>query len=301
MENAKWLEERRKGVGGSDIAAIMGLSPWKSAYQVYQEKRGDVKDWEGNPQMDWGKRMEPAIRQWYSDQTGRSVRLPNKIMYHKNYPFLLASLDGFTDDGRVVEIKTARSGAQWGEPGTNQIPDSYTLQCQHYMLVSGFPVADVAVSIGGAPPELYEVPTDPEIHEMIIKAAGDFWQRVVDGNPPEIVSYSDAVARFGKSSMEGFIVASEENVTQYESLVKILAQKKEAEALEEELKARLIVAIGEAGDTLADVTGRVLCTYKLAKGRRTLDAKALEKEVPDVYFKYLKTGAPSRRFLIKGE
>ena len=114
MDHALWLEERRKGIGGSDVAAIMGLSPWKTAYQIYQDKRGEVKDFEGSAVMDWGKRMEPAIRQWYSDQTGRSVRLPDKILYHPVHQFMLASLDGFTDDNRVVEIKTARYSKDWG-------------------------------------------------------------------------------------------------------------------------------------------------------------------------------------------
>src|SRR3990167_10245335 len=92
MDEAKWLEERRKGIGGSDIAAIRGLSPWKTAYQVYEEKRKEVGEGEGNTATDGGRRLEPAIRQWYSDQTGRSVKLPDKILYHKKYPFMLASL-----------------------------------------------------------------------------------------------------------------------------------------------------------------------------------------------------------------
>ena len=88
------------------------------------------------------------------------MRLPEKILYHSKYPFMLASLDGFTDDNRVVEIKTARSGKGWGEPGSNEIPDYYILQVQHYMIVTGFEVTDVPVSIAGGSPELYEVPAD---------------------------------------------------------------------------------------------------------------------------------------------
>ena len=113
-----------------------------------------VEDWAGNELTDWGKRMEPAIRQWYSDTTGRDVRLPDKILYHPRHPFMLASLDGFTDDGRVVEIKTARSGRGWGEPETNQVPDYYALQVHHYMTVTGFSVADIPVSIAGGNPFL---------------------------------------------------------------------------------------------------------------------------------------------------
>ena len=128
LEGPVWLEERRKGIGGSDIAAIMGLSPFRTPFQVYQEKRREVVPWQGNETTDWGKRMEPAIRQWYSDQTGRAVRVPDRIITHSRYPFMLASIDGFTDDPlRGLEIKTARSAKGWGEPGSNEIPDYYVL------------------------------------------------------------------------------------------------------------------------------------------------------------------------------
>lgn len=300
MDGPQWLEERRKGVGGSDVAAIMGLSPWKTAYQVYQEKRKEVKDWQGNERTDWGKRMEPAIRQWYSDQTGRPVRVPDKIITHSKYPFMLASLDGFTDDRRVVEIKTARSAKGWGEPGTDEIPDYYRVQVEHYMVVTGFEVADVPVSIAGGSPELYEVPSDRELQEMIIEACAAFWKRVIEGNPPDAVCYSDAVARFGHSAAKGAVVASSEVLDAVIDLRSVRDSKASLEAREEELRGRLIIALGDAGDTLVDAAGATLLTYRLSSGRKLFDAKALERERPEIYQQYLKQAEPARRFLLKG-
>ena len=300
MENeALWLEERRKGIGGSDIAAILGMNPWKTAYQVYREKRKEVDPWVGNEATDWGKRMEPAIRQWYSDVTGRSVRLPDKILYHARYPFMLASLDGFTDDGRVVEIKTARSGKDWGEPGTNEIPDYYHLQVQHYMVVTGFEVTDVPVSIAGGSPELYEVPHDRELQELIVDAAATFWQRVVDGNPPDAVTYADAIQRYGRSQTQGAVIASTEDIIRIDELRGVKETIKEQEAIEEELRGKLIITLGDLGDTLIDSSGQTLLTYKLSKGKSMFDAKTLEKELPEIYQKYLKQSEPTRRFLVK--
>lgn len=299
MDHANWLEERRKGIGGSDIAAILGLSPWKTAYQVYREKRKEVEDWQGNEGTDWGKRMEPAIRQWYSDTTGRSVRLPDKIMYHSKHPFMLASLDGFTDDGRIVEIKTARSGKKWGEPGTDQVPDYYAVQVHHYMTVTGLEVADVPVSIAGGSPVLYEIPADKEISQMIIDASAAFWARVVDGNPPEPVTYADAVARFGSIKKEGAVQAGPEeaaNVVTLQSYREIIADYKEREEL---VKGKLIIALGERGDTLINNDGSILLTYKLANGRKSFDTKAFEKDYPELYQCYVKVGEPSKRFLLK--
>jgi putative phage-type endonuclease len=299
MEKALWLEERRKGIGGSDVAAILGLSPWKSAYQVYREKRKEVEDFQGNEATDWGKRMEPAIRQWYSDQTGRSVRLPDKIMYSDKYPFMLASLDGFTDCGRVVEIKTARSGKGWGEPGTNEIPDYYAVQCHHYMAVTGFEVTDLPVSIGGGSPALYELPADKEIQEMIIEAEAAFWQRVVDGNPPDPVTYADAVQRFGMSLAAGTVIANEDILKAVSELKKTQIDIKALELAAEILKSTIIVTLGNSGDTLISSEGLTLCTYKLAKGRETFDSKRFMKEHPELYPLYVKSGDPSRRFLLK--
>jgi putative phage-type endonuclease len=298
-EGPQWLEERRKGIGGSDVAAIMGLSPWKTPYRVYQEKRKEVDDWQGNEATDWGKRQEPVIRQWYSDTTGRCVYLPEKILFHGKYPFMLASLDGYTDGRRIVEIKTARSSKGWGEPGTNEIPDYYALQVQHYLCVTGFEVADVPVSIGGGSPELYEVPADRELQEMMIEAEVAFWQRVVDGTPPEPTTYADAVQRFGKIRADGAVIAPEEALHRLNDLRSVREQINELQAKEEELKGKLIITLGDHGDTLIDNGGNTLLTYKLANGRKSFDAKALEKEMPEIYQKYLKNGEPSRRFLLK--
>lgn len=299
MEHTEWLEERRKGIGGSDVAAIMGLNPWKTPYRVYQEKRKEVEDWQGNAATDWGKRMEPAIRQWYSDQTGRPVRLPQKIMFSTNHPFMLANLDGFTDDGRIVEIKTARSGKDWGEPGTSEIPDYYILQVQHYMVVTGFEVADVAVSIGGGSPSLYEVDADEELQGYIIEACERFWKRVQAGDPPEPVSYADAVQRYGRSKAAGAVIANGGVVQLVEDLRAVRRRMNELQTEESDFKAEIISYLGDLGDTLVSTDGSTLVTYKLSKGRTTLDVKALQKEMPEIYERFAKTEEPSRRFLLK--
>lgn len=299
MEGPQWLEERRKLIGGSDVAAIMGMNPWKTAYRVYQEKRKEVEDWQGNEATDWGKRLEPALRQWYSDVSGRPVRLPDKIIVSGKYPFMGASLDGYTDDGRIVEIKTARNGRGWGNPGTNEIPDCYVLQVQHYMIVTGFEVTDIPVSIAGGPPELYEVPADRELQEMIIEVCANFWRRVQEGNPPDPVTYADAVARYGKSNAEGSVIASEGALAGVAELKHLIAQRKELEAVEEDVKGRIIRFLGDTADTLVDSAGQTLVTYKLANGRKSFDAKAFEKDHPNLYLKYIKTSEPQRRFLVK--
>jgi putative phage-type endonuclease len=295
----EWLAERKNGLGGSDMAALFGLSPWKSRYQLYMDKKGLTPDIEETEAMRMGKIMEPALRQFYSDTTGRAVRVPDKIIYHKEYPFIFANPDGLTDDLRVVELKTSKFQKGWGEPGSAEIPEYYALQCQHYMCVTGFKVCDVVVSIGGALPIMYELPADDELHELMVDEGKRFWDELQKGIEPTPISFSDAVSKFKLSSTVGIVYADAEIIATVEALRGVVEQVKELEAQDDALRAKIVVALGDNGDTLLDATGKTLVTWKMAAGRKTVDTKALEKEEPLIYAKYLKVGDPTRRFLLK--
>ena len=106
----KWLADRRSGLGGTDASAIMGVSKFKTPYQVYLDKLGELPEQPDNDRMRYGRMQEPVIRQWYADTTGRSVTVPVGVVRHDKYSFILGSFDGLTDDGRLLEIKTAQRG-----------------------------------------------------------------------------------------------------------------------------------------------------------------------------------------------
>lgn len=294
----QWLKERRLGIGGSDAAAVLGLSKWKTPYDVYADKLGLADPIPDNEAMLWGRLQEPLIRQQYADRTGRAVTVPNAPLVHPVHAFMRANLDGATDDKRVFEAKTARTAQDWGEPGTDEVPQPYLLQVQHYMAVAGFVVADVAVLIGGSDFRIYEVPADPELQEMMIEAEAAFWDRVQRRDPPEPVTLADAQARFGRSSRAGVVVATEAVEEAVHRLLAIKAQIKGLEGDEGDAKAIVMSALGEM-DTLASPGGQVLVTWKAAKAAQRFDAKALQAAHPDLYAQFLKTGEPSRRLLIK--
>lgn len=299
LDREAWLAERRRGVGGSDVAAILGLSPYRTPLDVFRDKRGDLVDQPENAPMRWGNLLEPVVRQEYSDVTGREVLMPDRMLAHGTHEFMLANLDGYTADGRVVEIKTARTGNDWGEPGTDEIPQAYLFQVQHYMAVTGFAVADVAVLIGGSDFRLYEVEADPELHEMLIDAEAAFWRRVVENDPPEPVTYADAIARWGRVSNPALTaVADRDAIHAVEQLRLHKTQIKDVSAIIEDHTATIMKALGEA-ETLLDDGGNVLATWKLAKAPERFDAKALKVEHPEIYEKFVKVGEPSRRFLLK--
>jgi putative phage-type endonuclease len=182
--SAMQLDARKHGIGGSDAAAAVGMDPYKSTLQLWIEKRTPPPD-KPTPAMRWGTLLEPVIREQYSRQSGRGVRVPEGTLYHPKYKFIIAHPDGLTDDNRLFEAKTARSPDGWGEPGSDQVPENYLLQVQHYLAVTALPVADVAVLIAGSDFRLYEVPADRELQEMVIDGEADFWQHVEQGEPPE--------------------------------------------------------------------------------------------------------------------
>lgn len=296
-ERMKWLDDRRTGIGGSDVAPILGLSKWRTPLDVYLEKRGESVEQTDNEPMRWGRALEPVIRQAYCDATGRSVFVPG-MMRHAEHRHMIANVDGIADGFRLFEAKTARTAEGWGEPGTGEIPDAYLLQVQHYMVVTSTPIADVAVLIGGQDFRIYTVDSDDELQAAIIEAEAAFWQRVQDAQPPEPITFADAVARFGKAAATGTVEATEEVARAVQAINLARSQIKLLEAEEEAAKAIVMKALGDAGDTLT-LAGKTLATWKLAKAPERFDANAFCAAHPDLAKQFTIAGTPSRRLLIK--
>ena len=287
------LEARKKGIGGSDAGAILGISPWKTPLQVYMDKVGAADPIQDNDSMFWGRTLEPVIRQRYADVTNRKVVVPDTLITHPKFEFMIGNLDGITSDNRVLEIKTARSAEGWGEPGSNEIPDSYMIQVQHYMLITAIPVADVAVLIGGSDFRIYEVPAEPELMELMIEKETGFWSRVINRDPPEPITYQDMLLKYGRTSKESRIQADAVAMAAVARLKEIKAIAKE----EDELKTVIMAAFGES-DTLMD-NNKVLATWKAGNGSKRFNAKLFEVENPELYKKYIVRSEPTRRLLLK--
>lgn len=295
MNREEFLANRRKGIGGSDAAAVLGLSKWKTAYDVFLDKTGQSEPTPDNDAMLWGRLLEPVIRQQYADRTGREVAMP-EMLTMADKPYIVANVDGLCAD-RVLEIKTARTSKDWGEEGTDEVPMQYFLQCQHYLMVTGKPVADVAVLIGSADFRIYTVEANEKLFGIMQTAYAEFWNNhVLTGNPPEAVSYADAVARY-KQSNGLSIEATPEIVAALDALADASERVKEAEKLEEDLKGKIMTFMGE-NETLT-VDGLTRVSWKTAKAAERFDSKAFKAAHPDLAAEFTKPGAASRRFLVK--
>lgn len=266
--------------------------------QVCLDKWGELPEQPDNDRMRYGRMQEPVIRQWYADTTGRTVTVPDGVVRHSKYPFILGSFDGLTDDGRLLEIKTASRGDDWGEPGTDEIPDAYMCQVQHYMMITGLPVADVVVSIAGQMPVLYEVPADTEIHEILIDRENSFWNDYVLKHVlPDYQTIDDVSLKF-RRSIANSVQASPEILTAIKELSRVREAAKRIDEQEKRLKLAVMAAMGEH-DTLLGPNGKPLVTWKSAKASTRFDMDSFKSTHADLYTQFLKTGEPNRRFLLK--
>lgn len=295
ISREEFLANRRKGIGGSDAAAVLGLSKWKTAYDVFLDKTGQSEPTPDNDAMFWGRLLEPVIRKQYADRTGREVAMPSMLTM-ADKPYIVANVDGLCDD-RVLEIKTARTAKDWGEEGTDEVPMQYFLQCQHYLMVTGKPVADVAVLIGAADFRIYTVESNEKLFGVMQTAYAEFWNNhVLTGNPPEAVSYSDAVTRFKQSNGQS-VEATPEIAATLDALAEASEKVKEAEKVEEALKGKIMTFMGE--NEALTVNGMTRVSWKTSKASERFDSKAFKAAHPDLAAEFTKPGAPSRRFLVK--
>jgi predicted phage-related endonuclease len=223
---------------------------------------------------------------------------PAATFRSQQFPYMIANLDGLADE-RVVEVKNVRTAEGWGEPGSDDVPLVYLLQVQHYMVVTGKPVADVAVLIGGSDFRIYEVPADPELQTMLVSGESELWQHVTRREPPLPVSVEDARRRWGAVSVRGGVTAGPQELEAVAVLRESLLRAEELKARIDAAKLTIMLRLGEGGDTLVDASGQPLVTWKLARASERLDAELLAQEHPELFHSYMRPGKPSRRFLMK--
>ncbi|WP_303220378.1 YqaJ viral recombinase family protein [Enterococcus asini] len=188
MTHDEWLLDRRRGIGGSDVATILGLNKWKSAYQLWLEKTGQVElDHTDSEPAYWGNVLEEVVAKEFQERTGLKVRRRNQVFEHPLHPFLRANIDrDVVGEKAVLECKTANQflAKEWeGE----EIPLSYLCQVQHYMNVMNYDHAYIAVLIGGQKFVWKRIERDQELIDMITERLVDFWEtNVVEGVEPPV-------------------------------------------------------------------------------------------------------------------
>ena len=295
-----WLRYRKCGIGGSDVAAILGISKWNSAISLWLDKTNQTNEpVEENEAMQWGTIMEPIIRNHFAEVTGKTVVEVKAMLQHPEYPFMLADVDGLTEDDAgnpaILEIKTASEykRAEW----ENDIPSYYQTQVQHYLCVTGVQKAYVAVLIGGNSFKVYEVDADAEIQSMLIAVEKDFWNKVQNMIRPEMDG-SDACKNLLDSIYKGGIneqiILPDEAIEYLDMYIEATADMDSAKAKQQEASNHLKEIMGDYNT--AQCMGHTISWKPVTTER--LDSKALKEAEPDLYSKYVKTST-SRRFSVR--
>lgn len=295
-DRAAWLAERRQGIGASESAAVLGLSPYRTALDVYLDKVGDAPPLADSEAMYWGRELEGAILRRYMRDTGRELQTVQRTYRSELHPFMTATPDAVGAD-RLVEVKTAgmRSADQWGEPGTDAVPVQYLVQVTHQMIVTGHQLADLAVLIGGQDYRVYAVQLDAELAAAIIARETEFWQAVESRNPPAPTTLAGAFARWPKDA--GTSITASADV--YEAVQRLKAVKAEIKAREADAEALEVAVKACMADaaTLTGPDGKALATWTTQTARR-FDSAAFKVAHPDLYETF-RVASQSRVFRIK--
>lgn len=178
----QWLAARRHGIGGSDVAAVLGISKYDGPTKVFYDKLGVLPD-RDNAAMEWGRRLEAAVRTKFADEHPELhvVEGPG-LVSHPERPWQLATIDGLATDApgneplALVEVKTGRANTEeWGDELTDEVLLPYICQVTWYLDVYGLSVGHLAVLLDGRDYREYVIEYDAELAAKLRAHCGAFW------------------------------------------------------------------------------------------------------------------------------
>lgn len=290
LSHEEWLELRSTGIGGSDAAAAVGLSRWKSPAALYLEKLGLAVPTEPGEAAYWGRVLEDVLADEFSRRHPEAqVRRVRAVLRGAGaLDFMLADLDrvvrigtGWDREYAILECKTtsARRRGEWDEG----VPDEYHLQVQHYLAVTGYDVAYLAVLIGGQEYREIRIERNDALISRLVELEASFWERVQRRDPPPVDGseasselldrlYPEVQAR----SRVALPLEARAWIEQYREAATV---EREAARRREEAANRIKALLGEAEVGL--IAGEPVVSWKQVT-RRSIDAKALRAELPEV-------------------
>jgi putative phage-type endonuclease len=294
-----WLQARSKGIGGSEITALMGLDPYRTPYALWEIKTGRVGDFSGNKFTDAGNYLEPVVAQMFSDQTGMEAYIKKQEHYaHPEYPHLIGTPDRFvrlTEGGDgVLEIKTTQRRII-REDVTEGAKINWFFQIQWYLGITGFKTGFIAWLCAGVDFDFVQVDFQPDIFADMVEAANEFWAvNVLQDVPPAPISREDIQKIFGMVVPDP-VELPEEALHYHQKIKENAARINELETANEELKTAVQLLMLDK--SVAIYQGATLFTWKHAEMTR-IDTKLLKEREPELWARYAKTSTV-RTFLVK--
>lgn len=289
----QWLTERRRGIGGTDAAAILGASKWASPIDIWQRKRGEAPEVEETEAMWFGKALEDIVARRFAETTGLKLYNPalnppeKRIVVHPQHPELIASPDRLMPAQREgLEIKTGNvfTAHEWGHEGTDEIPLPYLIQVLHYLGVTGFKRWHVAVLLGGQDFRRYVVYPAPDVIAGMEAKLVAWWQRhIVAGERPPLDgtdSSAEFLARRYPVNTQPRITAPEEANAWADEYRHQHAIAQAADGAAERAKNEIKELVGaHAGFKGPDWQ----CSWTTARGRTTVDWETIARTLAEEF------------------
>lgn len=290
MSRDEWTAQRNKSLGGSDAPAIIGLNPYSSPYTVWAEKLGKLPPKEDNEAMRQGRDLEAYVAERFTEKTGKKVRRENSIIYNPEYPFAHANVDRIiVGEDAGLECKTT-STLNMKNFKNGAYPDTYYVQCVHYMMVTGCQKWYLAVLVLGRDFMVFEIERDEEEIKALAESEKAFWDFVEKQTPPAVdgsESTSKTISTiFPESNGDTVsLMAYENDLMQYLALS---AQIKALEKQQGEMANRVKAFMNEAGKGESD---RYRVSYSTTV-KKTFDTKAFAADHKEIDLnKYYKTSS----------
>ena len=279
--------DRQDYLGGSDAAAICGVSPWKTPYQLWLEKTGNVEpqDISQNLPVRIGTFLEPMLRLMFTEQTDLAVVDSQERFSHPDHEFIIGHVDGMID-GQPAGWEGKTTGfnrGDWGDTGSDQVPTHYYLQCAHYMACTGMNAWYLSVLISNSDFRTYVLRRDDELIDMLIAREIAFWRHVQDETPPPPMSARDVELIYNRDNGKG-IEADQSIAATCEALRAVKAQINDLKAQQEKLESQVKLFMGEHSALFAG--SRKLATWKNQAAKR-FDTTALKQTQPETYAQFL--------------
>ena len=297
-DEAAWCAARTRGLGGSDVGAICGVSPFTSARQIYFNKTGQFLDSvtpneAAKERMHFGHMLEPVVADEYARRTGRKLATVDATLVHKDFPWALANVDRLIldDDGVVMGILECKTTSEYmnSEWESGEILMSYIYQLNWYLWITGLKYGAFACLVGGNKFYYYDVFRNDELLEQtIVPAAKSFWfDNVLALKEPELQQTdTEFINGLCKSVVKNSEMTFEEDEVNdlARSIVDCKAKIKELESTRETAQNRI-------KDRLKDTEIGYTKDYTIKwspRSQQRVDSDRLKTVYPDVYNDCLK-------------
>lgn len=294
MSRSEWLAERRRGIGGSDASAIIGLNHWATPYTVYLDKLGLLPEKEESEAMRQGRDFEDYVARRFSEETGKKVQKCNYMIKNPAYPWVVADIDRrVVGENAGLECKTTSTLDLKQFRGV-EFPEKYYVQCVHYLAVTGADRWYLAVLVFGKEFHVYTLERDESEIDALMDAEAEFWEKVKNETPPDITGLeidSNAVTAL-------FPDSTDEEIDLYDA-EDLFKQLKSADDYLKNAKAWKDRIINQIKDRMKTASvgncGAYSCTWKTQE-RNTIDIEALKEAYPDIPIEHFTKTSKSRPF-----